>query len=45
MRRDDHLVAVAAEMRGKEIVFAENEVVSPELDDAILRLVPAGARA
>jgi cyclic 2,3-diphosphoglycerate synthetase len=39
------LVAVAAEMRGKEVVFAENEVVSPELDDAILRLVPAGARA
>ena len=39
------LVAVAAEIRGKEIVFAENEVVSPELDDAILRLVPAGARA
>jgi hypothetical protein len=27
------------------VVFAENEVVSPELDDAILRLVPAGARA
>jgi cyclic 2,3-diphosphoglycerate synthetase len=39
------LVAVAAETRGKEVVFAENEVVSPELDDAILRLVPAGARA
>ena len=28
-----------------EVVFAENEVVSPELDDAILGLVPAGARA
>jgi len=38
------LVAVAAEARGVEVVFAENEVVSPELDDAILGLVPAGAR-
>jgi cyclic 2,3-diphosphoglycerate synthetase len=38
------LVAVAAQARGVEVVFAENEVVSPELDDAILRLVPAGAR-
>jgi cyclic 2,3-diphosphoglycerate synthetase len=39
------LVAVAAQARGVEVVFAENEVVSPELDDAILGLVPAGARA
>jgi cyclic 2,3-diphosphoglycerate synthase len=39
------LVAVAAEARGVQVVFAENEVVSPELDEAILRLVPAGARA
>ena len=39
------LVAVAAETRGVQVVFAENEVVSPGLDDAILRLVPAGARA
>jgi len=39
------LVAVAAETRGVQVVFAENEVVAPELDDAILRLVPAGARA
>jgi cyclic 2,3-diphosphoglycerate synthetase len=39
------LVAVAAKARGVEVVFAENEVVAPELDDAILGLVPAGARA
>jgi cyclic 2,3-diphosphoglycerate synthetase len=39
------LVAVAAETRDVQVVFAENEVVSPGLDDAILRLVPAGARA
>jgi cyclic 2,3-diphosphoglycerate synthase len=39
------LVAVAAETRGVQVVFAENEVVCPELDEAILRLVPAGARA
>ena len=39
------LVAVAAEMRGVQVVFAENKVVCPELDEAILRLVPAGARA
>jgi cyclic 2,3-diphosphoglycerate synthetase len=38
------LVAVAAQARGVQVVFAENEVVSPELDDAILGLVPAGAR-
>jgi cyclic 2,3-diphosphoglycerate synthetase len=39
------LVAEAALRRGAEVVFAENEVVSPELDDVIRRLVPAGARA
>ena len=39
------LVAVAAETRGVQVVFAENEVICPELDEAILRLVPAGARA
>jgi cyclic 2,3-diphosphoglycerate synthetase len=39
------LVAVAAQTRGVQVVFAENEVVSPELDDAILGLVPARARA
>jgi cyclic 2,3-diphosphoglycerate synthetase len=39
------LVAVAAQERGVPIVFAENEVVSPELDDAILGLVPAEAKA
>jgi cyclic 2,3-diphosphoglycerate synthetase len=38
------LVAVAAQARGVPVVFAENEVVSPELDDAILGLVPVGAR-
>ncbi|MGZ8702631.1 MAG: hypothetical protein ACXWZY_10135 [Gaiellaceae bacterium] len=38
------LVAEAAQQRGVQIVFAENEVVSSELDDAILRLVPAEAR-
>jgi cyclic 2,3-diphosphoglycerate synthase len=39
------LVAEAALMRGAEVVFAENEVVAPGLDEAVLRLVPAGARA
>jgi len=39
------LVAVAAETRGVQVVFAENEVVSPGLDEAILRLAPARARA
>jgi cyclic 2,3-diphosphoglycerate synthetase len=39
------LVAVAAQQRGVQVVFAENEVVSPGLDEAILRLAPAGARA
>jgi cyclic 2,3-diphosphoglycerate synthase len=39
------LVAEAALMRGAEVVFAENEVVSAELDDVIHRLVAVGARA
>jgi cyclic 2,3-diphosphoglycerate synthetase len=39
------LVAVAAQARGVQVVFAENEVVSPDLDDAILGLVPARMRA
>jgi cyclic 2,3-diphosphoglycerate synthetase len=39
------LVAEAALMRGAEVVFAENEVVCPGLDEAILGLVPAGAPA
>lgn len=39
------LVAEAALRRGAEVVFAENEVVSPELDDLIHRLVSAGVRA
>jgi cyclic 2,3-diphosphoglycerate synthase len=39
------LVAEAAALRGAQVVFAENEVVSRELDDAILQLVPAVARA
>jgi cyclic 2,3-diphosphoglycerate synthetase len=39
------LVAEAALARGAEVVFAENEVVSSELDDVIHRLVPAGAPA
>ena len=38
------LVAEAALERGAEVVFAENEVVSSELDDVIHRLVPKGAR-
>jgi cyclic 2,3-diphosphoglycerate synthetase len=38
------LVAEAALIRGVEVVFAENEVVSAELDDVIHRLVPAGVR-
>jgi cyclic 2,3-diphosphoglycerate synthase len=38
------LVAEAALMRGAEVVFAENEVVSEELDDVIHGLVPAGVR-
>jgi cyclic 2,3-diphosphoglycerate synthetase len=39
------LVAEAALSRGVEVVFAENEVLCPGLDDAILRLVPARAHA
>ena len=39
------LVAEAALRRGVEVVFAENEVVSSELDDLVQRLVPTGARA
>jgi cyclic 2,3-diphosphoglycerate synthetase len=39
------LVAEAALTRGAEVVFAENEVVCPGLDEAILGLVPAGAPA
>ena len=39
------LVAEAARRRGVEVVFAENEVVAPGLDDLVQRLVPAGARA
>ena len=40
----DVVAEVAAE-RGAEVVFADNEVVAPDLDEAILSLVPAGARA
>ena len=39
------LVAEAADKRGVEVVFAENEVVCPGLDEAVLGLVPAGAPA
>jgi cyclic 2,3-diphosphoglycerate synthetase len=43
------VVAEAAQQKGVMVVFAENEVVplegEPSLDDAILGLVPAGARA
>lgn len=43
------VVAETAKERGAEVVFAENEVVplegEPSLDDAVLGLVPAGARA
>jgi cyclic 2,3-diphosphoglycerate synthetase len=39
------LVAEAALERGVEVVFAENEVVSPGLDEAILGLVPTRAHA
>jgi hypothetical protein len=38
-------VAEAAIERGAQVVFAENEVVSPELDAAVQRLVATGARA
>src|SRR5712691_4046150 len=43
------VVAEAAQERGVEVVFAENEVVplrgEPSFDEAILQLVPTGARA
>jgi cyclic 2,3-diphosphoglycerate synthase len=39
------LVAEAAVMRGAEVVFAENEVVSPGLDEAILALLHARVHA
>ena len=39
------LVAVAAQARGVQVVFAENEVVAPELDEEILRLVQTRAVA
>lgn len=38
------LVAEAALERGVEVVFAENEVVAPGLDDVVQRLVRSGAR-
>jgi cyclic 2,3-diphosphoglycerate synthetase len=40
----DVVAEVAAE-RGVEVVFADNEVVAPELDATVLSLVPAGVRA
>jgi cyclic 2,3-diphosphoglycerate synthetase len=39
------LVAEAAVSRGVEVVFAENEVLCPGLDEAVLGLVPARAHA
>ncbi|MFL5944150.1 MAG: 2,3-diphosphoglycerate synthetase [Gaiellaceae bacterium] len=39
------LVAEAAVQRGAEVVFAENDVICPGLDDAVLGLVAAGAPA
>jgi cyclic 2,3-diphosphoglycerate synthetase len=39
------VVAEAAVERGAEVVFADNEVIAPDLDEAILALVPAGAPA
>jgi cyclic 2,3-diphosphoglycerate synthetase len=39
------LVAEAALQRGAEVVFADNDVVCDGLDEAVLGLVPAGARA
>jgi len=38
------LVAEAALRRGAEVVFAENEIVSSDLDDVIHRLVAARVR-
>jgi cyclic 2,3-diphosphoglycerate synthase len=39
------LVAEAALQRGVEVVFAENEVLCPGLDEAVLGLVPTRAHA
>jgi cyclic 2,3-diphosphoglycerate synthetase len=39
------VVAEAALERGVQVIFAENEVVSSELDAAVQRLVATGARA
>ena len=39
------LVAEAAVKRGVEVVFAENEVLCPGLDEAVLGLVPARVHA
>jgi cyclic 2,3-diphosphoglycerate synthase len=39
------VVAEAAAARGVEVVFADNEVVAPGLDEAVLELVPAEVRA
>jgi cyclic 2,3-diphosphoglycerate synthetase len=39
------VVAETAAERGVEIVFADNEVVAPELDELILSLLPAKVRA
>jgi cyclic 2,3-diphosphoglycerate synthase len=39
------VVAEAAAERGVEVVFADNEVVAPGLDDAIMSLIPAEVRA
>jgi cyclic 2,3-diphosphoglycerate synthetase len=39
------VVAEAAAERGVEVVLAANDVVSPQLDAELERLVPAGAKA
>lgn len=39
------VVAEAALARGAEVVLAANDVVSPELDERLLELVPEGSRA
>ena len=39
------LVAEAALQRGVEVIFAENEVLCPGLDEAVLGLVPTRAHA
>jgi cyclic 2,3-diphosphoglycerate synthase len=38
------VVAEAAAERGAHVVFADNEVVAPGLDEVVLQLVPSGAR-